>query len=302
VPPRGRAGAVRERAPRGWHQAWRLHDGDPFPGARCVVPMVSDGAEAAKEPSDFEKARARSSRCSGEWSPPSVRRSSRSRTASAWRVDLPGRFCLSLHRDAVAYKGSYSFYFHGEWRLHWGGWLLVADDAGEPTRRRVFDEAAEPPPSASRGHWVAAYAQRLVVLPRVPTPDRARRPGSGECAAAQHRRLLQLAPRAPGDPGMAGVKCYVSDCSQRPGRATRMKGRAVMSSMLDLPIAAMPSASKKRAKQTAHPDKGTESALCPTSTGRGSRALRAGDVRADRRTGLSRRHLRVHRYPARPRT
>jgi len=65
-----------------------------------------------------------------------------------------------------------------------------------------------------------------------------------------------------------------------------MKGRAVMSSMLDLPIAAMPVGLEKEGEeQTAHPDKGTESALCPTSTGRGPRALRAGDVRADDEPG-----------------
>ena len=149
----------------GWHQAWRLHDGDPFRGHGAWLPMVSDGAEAAKEPSDFEKARAPFVEVLRRVVPTecaSLIEEPNSVSVSPWIY--PAGSALSLHRDAVAYKGSYGFYFHGEWRLHWGGWLLVADDAGEPTRRRVFDEAAEPPPSASRGHWVAPMPNRLVVL------------------------------------------------------------------------------------------------------------------------------------------
>jgi len=80
-----------------------------------------------------------------------------------------------------------------------------------------------------------------------------------------------------------------------------MKGRAVMSSMLDLPSRRCRSASKKRAKSRPLTlTRATESALCPHIDREGVPEPAGRDVRADRRTGLSRRHLRVHRYPARP--
>ncbi|MFE9847148.1 hypothetical protein [Streptomyces goshikiensis] len=34
---------------------------------------------------------------------------------------------LSLHQDGSEYSGAFTFFAHQEWRLHWGGHLLVLD-------------------------------------------------------------------------------------------------------------------------------------------------------------------------------
>jgi hypothetical protein len=40
---------------------------------------------------------------------------------------------LSLHQDAAKYTGSFTFFLHSRWRLHWGGELFVYPPA-DPTR------------------------------------------------------------------------------------------------------------------------------------------------------------------------
>jgi len=37
---------------------------------------------------------------------------------------------LSLHQDAAKYTGSFTFFLHSRWRLHWGGELFVYPPAG----------------------------------------------------------------------------------------------------------------------------------------------------------------------------
>lgn len=40
---------------------------------------------------------------------------------------------LSLHHDAARYSGSFTFFLHSRWRLHWGGELIVYPPA-DPSR------------------------------------------------------------------------------------------------------------------------------------------------------------------------
>lgn len=45
---------------------------------------------------------------------------------------------LSLHQDAAGiYSGSYTYYLHPEWNIHWGGHLLVVDPKTEISRQFV---------------------------------------------------------------------------------------------------------------------------------------------------------------------
>jgi hypothetical protein len=48
-----------------------------------------------------------------------------------WRY--PVGSALSLHQDSARYSGSFTFFVHSRWRLHWGGELLVYPPM-EPTR------------------------------------------------------------------------------------------------------------------------------------------------------------------------
>jgi hypothetical protein len=52
---------------------------------------------------------------------------------------------LSLHRDGPPYSGSYTYFLHPRWDLHWGGWLFVLAPAEDNThvRRAFLDNRAE---------------------------------------------------------------------------------------------------------------------------------------------------------------
>jgi Rps23 Pro-64 3,4-dihydroxylase Tpa1-like proline 4-hydroxylase len=39
---------------------------------------------------------------------------------------------LSLHRDGGTYSGSFTFFAHTRWKTHWGGELLLLQEAADP--------------------------------------------------------------------------------------------------------------------------------------------------------------------------
>jgi 2OG-Fe(II) oxygenase superfamily len=107
---------------------------------------------------------------------------------------------LSMHRDFGLYSGSFTFYIHQEWNLHWGGHLLVLDprsgegvdedggtflDDGGETRR-----FAEPGlalcimPKPNRFVFIRADAHHMVTRVDANAGDRARVTLSGFFFAA----------------------------------------------------------------------------------------------------------------------
>ncbi len=85
-------------------------------------------------------------------------------------MDLSGRFrVVTPSPDSEPYKGSYTFYFHSDWKLHWGGWLLLLDERDATfadVNRAIFDDAAEAEMVANEGHghWILPKPNRLVVI------------------------------------------------------------------------------------------------------------------------------------------
>jgi hypothetical protein len=116
---------------RGWRKVWRLHDGNPltssagwyygtdqprppgessFPTGTPVDPVVAWISDRFPEVKSIVGSPA------VEWD----------RFSFAPWVYPPGSG-LSLHADGHKYTGAFTFFCHKEWRLHWGGHLMVLD-------------------------------------------------------------------------------------------------------------------------------------------------------------------------------
>jgi hypothetical protein len=132
----------------GWHKVWRVHDGLPLrgPTTRYSGPdltAVDDAPSSASRPVDAFARGIRDvlgevSSLVGEipadWDAISV---------TPW---LYARGTgLSLHRDGAPYAGSYTYFLHPHWDLHWGGWLFVLASAEDQAhvRRAFLDNRAE---------------------------------------------------------------------------------------------------------------------------------------------------------------
>jgi hypothetical protein len=114
----------------GWRKVWRLHDGDPL-RARTIW-YRPDQREATAEqayPTDSAMDELVS------WI--ADRRADIARVVGTAGADwtrlsftpwiYPVGSGLSLHQDGSSYSGAYAYFAHQEWRLYWGGHLLVLD-------------------------------------------------------------------------------------------------------------------------------------------------------------------------------
>lgn len=121
----------------GWRKVWRLHDGDPLRG-RTVwyrpdgrsTPSGSAVDELVGWIAGRQHEIAEIVGTSGtDWTRLSF---------TPWIYPVGSG--LSLHQDGTAYSGAFTFFAHQEWRLHWGGHLLVLDPR---TRSRSTSGAGE---------------------------------------------------------------------------------------------------------------------------------------------------------------
>jgi hypothetical protein len=117
---------------RSWRKVWRLHDGMPLTGRASW--LAAPGAATSRQPSyptrtpmddlvrfivdrlpDVES-------IVGEgWQTMSF---------APWLY--PPGSGLSLHQDGYKYTGAFTYFAHREWRLHWGGHLVVLDPRTRP--------------------------------------------------------------------------------------------------------------------------------------------------------------------------
>jgi Rps23 Pro-64 3,4-dihydroxylase Tpa1-like proline 4-hydroxylase len=120
---------------QGWRKVWRLHDGNPLTSqAGWYYDQNSDTQKQqllfpTKTPIDQLI----------QWI---VERSPEvdqivGKAGSAWKrfsfapwIYPPGSG-LSLHQDGVLYTGAFTYFAHPQWRLHWGGHLMVLDPKTE---------------------------------------------------------------------------------------------------------------------------------------------------------------------------
>lgn len=125
---------------RGWDRVWRLTDGNPLrgpsvvydPTGRCeqagrryptgsVVDRVIDEIRGyARRYADIAGVEGR------DWD---------ALYLAPWLY--PPGSALSTHWDAGRYTGSFTFFAHPSWSLHWGGELIVPRDGPELARARA---------------------------------------------------------------------------------------------------------------------------------------------------------------------
>ena len=88
----------------------------------------------------------------------------------------PAGAALSLHRDSIAHAGAYTYFLHRQWSYHWGGHLLVLDDA---------DHSVKPKPYR---YWLSDAEEDQLL---------AGKSGLATCILPKPNRLVFLAPAAP---------------------------------------------------------------------------------------------------------
>lgn len=76
---------------------------------------------------------------------------------------------LSMHRDYGLYSGSFTYYVHREWNLHWGGHLLVLDAR---TGQGVDSDGREAEAFLSDEGETMKFAQPGLALCILPKPNR----------------------------------------------------------------------------------------------------------------------------------
>lgn len=89
-----------------------------------------------------------------------------------WRIQpwiYPPGTALSLHSDGGRYAGALTFFFHQQWKLHWGGWLVVMNSEANVSGSLsvpVFDDDLEAAAIADPGlgRMIMPLPNRLVVL------------------------------------------------------------------------------------------------------------------------------------------
>ena len=128
----------------GWTKAWRLHDGEPLHG-----PLIywAPGKQSQERKGLFYPTRTAIDKF--------IEALGRRRADIAPIVGTAGTDWdiltvapwiyragsgLSLHDDGPSYSGAYVFYVHRQWKLHWGGHLLVLNPSSDGGAERSSDD------------------------------------------------------------------------------------------------------------------------------------------------------------------
>lgn len=116
---------------QGWRKVWRLHDGNPLTSQAGWY--YEENAEVQNDQLIFPTRTPTDELV--KWiieQSPEVELVV-GKAGLAWKrfsfapwIYPPGSG-LSLHQDGVLYTGAFTYFAHPEWRLHWGGHLMVLD-------------------------------------------------------------------------------------------------------------------------------------------------------------------------------
>jgi hypothetical protein len=164
---------------KGVRKVWRLHDGSPLQGETSYL-----GADAkpvddpAKRP--IQSFLARLNEVVDANAGLVGARSTHWERVSAAPWVYPAGTGLSLHADSTRYSGSYTFFLHGMWGLHWGGYLMIFN------------------PTEYCGLHTAPYAMgfQLPWLSDDTENKEFEHPGLAISVFAKPNRLVLIAPRA----------------------------------------------------------------------------------------------------------
>jgi hypothetical protein len=118
---------------KGVRKVWRLHDGSPLQGETTYLgadSKPSDGLlTAAMGQKPIDKFLARLNEVVDANAELVGERLTRWKRISAAPWVYPMGTGLSLHADIRRYSGSYAFFLHPRWGLHWGGYLMIFNPA-----------------------------------------------------------------------------------------------------------------------------------------------------------------------------
>jgi Rps23 Pro-64 3,4-dihydroxylase Tpa1-like proline 4-hydroxylase len=110
-------------------KVWRLHDGTPLQGETAYLQAVAkpdDGqSNAATDAKPIDRFLVRLSEIVDANSQLVGERSTHWKRISASPWIYPMGTGLSLHVDSGRYSGSFTFFLHPRWGLHWGGYLMI---------------------------------------------------------------------------------------------------------------------------------------------------------------------------------
>jgi hypothetical protein len=156
-----------------WRKVWRLRDGHPLQGSTVTHRPDSSALAAPTEP----------------WAPFIRRLDEVLPTVTdvvggpdTW-VDVtiapwiyPAGSGLSLHLDGMPhFAGSYTYFLHKNWNIHWGGLLLILDPETALGSNRATGE-----------HWIYDDEETLAALD----------PGTALCIFPKPNRIVFVAPNA----------------------------------------------------------------------------------------------------------
>jgi hypothetical protein len=128
-----------------WQKVWRLHDGMPLRG-RSAWHVERSDASSDRPPLTGPIAaftagvRSQVDRVQhlvgapGEW---------QAFTVTPWVYPMGSG--LSLHADTHRYTGAFTYFLHPEWRLQWGGMLVVLDKTTPKPADELTGNAVRPP-------------------------------------------------------------------------------------------------------------------------------------------------------------
>jgi len=129
-----------------WSKVWRLHDGEPLRGPTWYWSLGKPKPERKRSsyPTRTALDKFIEALC--------LRRAEIAPVVGTAGTDWDAfSICpwiyragsgLSLHQDGEPYSGAYTFYVHRQWKIHWGGHLLVLDRQRRSTADRSTGESA----------------------------------------------------------------------------------------------------------------------------------------------------------------
>jgi hypothetical protein len=158
-------------------KVWRLHDGLPLQGAtaflRAEAGTGNAAADASTGVSPLTKFLERLDAVVNDCSDLVGRRAKHWKKVSAAPWIYPAGTGLSLHADSARYSGSYTFFLHQNWGLHWGGYLMVFNPAKyHNSEARVPYSEGFVLPWLSDEVETAQFAEPGLALAILPRPNR----------------------------------------------------------------------------------------------------------------------------------
>ena len=159
---------------KGVRKVWRLHDGTPLQGETTYMKAASKPENGQLPPgqSPVHHFLARLNEVLDENSQLVGERLKDWKSVSAAPWVYPMGSGLSLHADSNRYSGSYTYFLHSRWGLHWGGYLMIFNPARYSVKRTAPYSSGFVLPWLSDEIEVRAFEDPGLAISIFPKPNR----------------------------------------------------------------------------------------------------------------------------------